>query len=130
MTHVTRMLLPLLALGLTTTLTACGESGDETENNDGNAWDGLTNPFAGDAAAATEGKTAYDAENCAGCHGRNGNDGNLLDLSTVADAPAGRLYLSIRDGIEDTAMSSYGGKVSEDDMWKMVTWVQTVEPAP
>ncbi len=129
MTPPTRSLTLLLMLALATALTACGDSGEAEDNNGEPPWVGLNNPFAGDAAAATEGKVAYDNENCAGCHGRNGNDGNLLDLSTIADAPEGRLFLSISEGIEGTAMTSYGGRVSEEDIWKMVTWVQTVEPA-
>ncbi len=126
--NLSRTLMILLTLGMAATLAACGDSGETGENNGGGG-DGseLTNPFAGDAAAITEGQQEYLNENCSGCHGEDGKNTSFLDLSTITGKADGILFVSIRDGIEGTSMNSYGGKLSDDQIWKMVTWVKTIE---
>ena len=123
----TKFARPLTALvaALALTLAACGDSG-ETENNDGGG-ETLVNPFAGDAAEADAGKVLYDNDNCSGCHGMDGKSETFLDLSTVTTAPEGRLFTSIKDGIEGTAMTGYAAKHSDEDIWRMVTWVQSIQ---
>jgi mono/diheme cytochrome c family protein len=56
-------------------LSACGNGNGGDQADDRPAppaeFAGMTNPFAGDDAAATAGKATYDA-NCASCHGPEG----------------------------------------------------------
>jgi mono/diheme cytochrome c family protein len=122
-----RLLTLLLTLGLAATLTACGGETDPEENNGGGDGSELTNPFAGEATAITEGEQAYLNSDCSGCHGTDGKNEVFRDLSTVNDKADGVLFVSIRDGIDGTSMNSYGGRLDEDQIWKMVTWIKTIE---
>ena len=124
-----RMLTLLLALGLAATLTACGDSGETGENNGDGGGDGseLTNPFADVATAVSEGEQEYLNSDCSGCHGMDGKSPNFRDLSTITDKPDGVLFVSIRDGIEGTSMNSYGNRLEDDQIWKMVTWIKTIQ---
>lgn len=142
---VSRHLLVALTLAMTVGLTACGPE----ENNDGNAATNSggnngddnngegnngpgDNPFAGDAAAAMEGEMLFRGPEggCTGCH--NADDGTaILDSaqnfneSTRTDQEQ---FLIIKNGSDtNPAMMAYGDTYTDEEIWKLVTFVNTFE---
>lgn len=101
---------------------------------------GLTNPFAGDSAAVAEGQTLY-TQNCEACHGATGlgdgpagasldpHPGNLQTASK--DASEAYLYWVVIDGGaaagRSASMAAYEGVLSEDEIWKILAYVKTLQ---
>ena len=100
------------------------------------------NPFAGDKAAKKKGKRLF-ADNCAVCHGdeAQGIDGvapSLVDdrfLEADGDLPDAAYFAIIeggsdvkaalgRAGLKDGGMTAFGGQLSKDDTWSIVTWLR------
>ena len=89
---------------------------------------GVTNPFEGDATEATAGKVVYDANGCTNCHGADGKSTSFKDLSVSATAASNEvLFDAIAVGVPGTAMVAYGSQIDEDDTWRIVTWIRTIE---
>ncbi len=89
---------------------------------------GSVNPFDGDAAEATAGKAVYDSNGCANCHGDDGKSTSFKDLSVSAtDTDEQVLFDAIKDGVPSTAMVSYSSAINDDDIWRIVTWIRTIE---
>jgi mono/diheme cytochrome c family protein len=125
-------------------LTACGGSGG------GNGNSGLqrkevpadyasqTNPFEGNADAATQGKEIY-ATNCATCHGDNadgtGAAGAALDPKpanlqmTVKETNPTYQHWVVSEGGQTAGLSSsmvaYKGILSDEDIWKVVSYLNS-----
>lgn len=130
-------LLSITCLGLT----ACGEAEDDNNKTQNNSTTGgvtipeLTNPFAGDAAAATAGATLYSS-NCSGCHGPDGGPttaSNNKDLRIAAAMVTdGYLFTIVEKGGPGVGLSAsmppYGGSLSEDEIWQVATHVRTLAP--
>ncbi len=82
----------------------------------------LTNPFAGDTAAAAEGRELY-AAHCASCHGadRTGDIGpDLTGAETLAEA---ELFRDLWNGIPDGGMPSFSS-LGAERVWKLVTFLR------
>ncbi|MFC1827055.1 cbb3-type cytochrome c oxidase subunit II [Thermodesulfobacteriota bacterium] len=81
----------------------------------------LENPFKGDAAAVTAGKTLY-IENCAACHAEDlsGDIGPELD---GADYEEDELFEIIYNGVPDGGMPPYS-KIGSQKVWQMVTFLK------
>ena len=95
---------------------------------------GLTNPLGADAA---EGGAVTFKSTCASCHGEEGRgDGvasaslnpppkNLAELQTqVGDD---YLFWKISDGSIGTAMVPWRGILTEEQIWELVAFVQTLK---
>jgi mono/diheme cytochrome c family protein len=95
---------------------------------------GKTNPFGAEAASA--GAEIFKT-NCAACHGETGHgDGpasgalvpapkNLAELQTqVGDD---YLFWRINTGKEGTAMVSWKGILTEDQIWQVVSFLRTLK---
>jgi Rieske Fe-S protein len=89
----------------------------------------ISNPFEGDANAVSEGEGLYQ-NNCVFCHGENGvgetfpgADAFNIDQSAWTDA---HLYDVISNGITGTSMSAYKDTLSEDEIWKVVSYLRSL----
>ena len=96
----------------------------------GEAWK-AANPYRGNALAIQIGKSAYNQQ-CARCHGLEGVSGGLApDLRFLDKGDAGdKDYLPpvrrgvFRDG--RTMMPKYEGVLSQEAMWAIRSWLETV----
>ena len=90
-----------------------------------------TNPYRGDATAIKIGETAYNQQ-CARCHGAGGVSGGMApDLRTLPRGDEGDMAFlpPTRKGVTRggrTLMPKYEGIVSQEGMWAIRTWVETV----
>ena len=103
-------------------------------------YEGLTNAFAGDAAAIAEGKQIYD-KNCATCHGTGGaGDGptaavltpppaDFTDADMMQSTTDGYLFWRVSDGgggePYNSAMPAWKGTLTEDEIWQVIAYVKT-----
>jgi cytochrome c oxidase cbb3-type subunit 3 len=88
----------------------------------------VRNPFEGNVHAQREGQQLYTWFNCAGCHGAIGGGGMgppLRDRAWVYGDSAGHIYQSIQLG-RPAGMPAFANRISEDHMWKLVTFVQSL----
>jgi mono/diheme cytochrome c family protein len=101
---------------------------------------GMTNPFEGDAQAASAGQQLYEP-NCASCHGSEGRgDGPAAgsldpqpgDLRiTAQQAGDDYIYWRIAKGGNfapfNSSMPAWEGVLSDDQIWQLVTYINTFE---
>ena len=89
-----------------------------------------SNPFAGDAKSAAEGKLLFSSMNCDGCHG--GGEGwaapSLSDGRWRYGGSDAALFQSIFSG-RPKGMPAFGGLLSTPIIWKLVTYVRSL-PVP
>jgi cytochrome c oxidase cbb3-type subunit III len=93
--------------------------------------DTLKNPFKGDSAAADEGGKLFGAFNCDGCHagGAVGFVGpSLADGRWRYGGTDGEIYTSIFYG-RPKGMPAWGGTLPAEAIWRLVTYLQTLQPA-
>ena len=96
----------------------------------GEAWR-PANPYRGNERAIKIGKSAYNQQ-CARCHGLEGVSGGLApDLRFLAKANEGdKDYLPpVRKGVYRdgrTLMPKYEGILSQEAMWAIRTWLESV----
>lgn len=95
---------------------------------------GKTNPFGADAASA--GAVVFKA-NCAACHGDTGHgDGpagaalvpapkNLAELQ--AQVGDDYLFWRINSGKDGTAMVSWKGILTEEQIWQVISFIRTLK---
>lgn len=96
----------------------------------GDAWR-TSNPYRGNPAAIKIGKSAF-TQQCARCHGIDAVSGGLApDLRYLEKGEEGdKVFLSVtrkgvyRDG--RTMMPKYEGVVSQEGMWTIRSWLETV----
>jgi len=96
----------------------------------GEAWK-TTNPYRGDALAIKIGSSAYNQQ-CARCHGLGGVSGGLApDLRNLEKGDEGdKVFLPptrkgvYRDG--RTMMPKYEGVISQEGMWAIRSWLDTI----
>jgi cytochrome c-550 PedF len=96
----------------------------------GEAWR-PTNPYRGNALAVKIGESAYGMQ-CARCHGIGGVSGGLApDLRSLDKGDEGdKAFMPptrkgvFRDG--RTMMPKYEGIVSQEAMWAIRTWLETI----
>lgn len=109
-----------------------------TEISQGDLYPGTTppapsmdNPYEGNAHALAEGKRLYAWFNCNGCHfnGGGGIGPALMDKKWIyGDEPA-NIYSSIIEGRPD-GMPSYRGRLNEQQVWQLVTYVRSLGGIP
>lgn len=93
--------------------------------------DTLKNPFKGDSASADEGGKLFGSFNCDGCHagGAVGFVGpSLADGRWRYGGSDGEIYTSIFYG-RPKGMPAWGGTLPANAIWKLVTYLQTLQPA-
>ena len=89
------------------------------------------NPYRGNQTAIKIGKSAYNQQ-CARCHGLEGVSGGLApDLRSLEKGDAGdRDYLPpVRKGVTRdgrTMMPKFEGVMSQEAMWAIRAWLETV----
>ncbi|HUL16355.1 MAG TPA: c-type cytochrome [Terriglobales bacterium] len=89
----------------------------------------MKNPFQGQAAAVTAGKTLY-ARNCLACHGKTGqgtgNVPSLIDGKLEGVTP-GEVFWFITKGSKDNGMPAWEF-LPEQQRWQIVSFVETMGP--
>jgi mono/diheme cytochrome c family protein len=87
----------------------------------------VRNPYAGAPQAIAQGRQFYHAFNCAGCHfaGGGGIGPALMDDQWIYGDQPGNVFESIAKG-RPNGMPAYGGMLSEDHIWRLVAYVQSL----
>jgi cytochrome c oxidase cbb3-type subunit 3 len=94
------------------------------------------NPYHGNVAAMTEGRTLFVRMNCSGCHGGRAGGGmgpSLRDVDWIYGSTDAQIFDSIAEG-RAYGMPSWGTALPEDQIWKLVAYVKSLrtpdEPHP
>lgn len=128
-----RLALLLCSLLAIASLCACGPEDDNTTSNNtttqNNKTTGeLTNPLAGDGAAAAAGEQLFKDKGCQTCHGTDGSASQVANskaLSDTATKDDAFVYTTIADGVSGTSMAGYKSQLSENEIWQIVTYIRT-----
>ena len=93
------------------------------------------NPIAPTSESIAAGMALYAAD-CQSCHGETGaGDGPAATALTPPPAdlvthvplhPDRALFAFIRDGVPDTSMVGVGDRLSDDEIWHLVNYIQTL----
>ena len=89
----------------------------------------LRNPFEGQASAVATGAKLYVGYNCIDCHGADGSGAmgpSLADGRWHFGGSASAIYESIAQGRPD-GMPAWGSLLPPDQIWKLVSYVQSLE---
>ena len=89
----------------------------------------LTNPFQGDRTKIKEGGDLFVSYNCMDCHGMDGSGAmgpSLADDRWHFGGTAGEVFQSIYEGRPD-GMPAWGGRIPDDQIWRLVTYVRTLD---
>lgn len=91
----------------------------------------LRNPYAGNAAAATEGRQLFVQYNCSGCHGGRAGGAmgpSLRDSLWIYGNSDVQLFGTIVEG-RSAGMPAWGGRIPPDQIWKLITYIRTLGTA-
>ena len=94
----------------------------------------IENPFAGRADLVDEGRSLFN-QYCSHCHGPNAVQGERprdlrrLGIRYGDKAPA-VFYETVSTGRIDLGMPVWKGVLSDDVLWRMFTYLQTVQTQP
>jgi mono/diheme cytochrome c family protein len=123
-------------------LSACGGGGGDGSTKQRQSppadYANVTDPFEGQADAAAQGKDLFTT-NCSSCHGENadgtGAAGAALDpkpanlQQTAKETDPAYMHWVISEGGAaaglNSAMVAYKGILSNDDIWKIVTYLES-----
>lgn len=95
------------------------------------------NPMADNPQALTDGKQLF-TQNCQHCHGPAGkgdgpdadpdfqDDMDLTVASRAARNPDGVVFYKVWNGRAKPKMPAFSQKLPKDDVWKIVTYVETL----
>jgi mono/diheme cytochrome c family protein len=91
------------------------------------------NPFEGKIEVAEEGRSLFN-QYCAHCHGPNAVQGERpRDLRRLkaryGDDAAKVFYETISTGLPDKGMPVWKGVLSDEVLWRIYTYLQTVQSA-
>jgi high-affinity iron transporter len=99
----------------------------------------LKNPVAADAKSLAEGKQLFSKQ-CASCHGAAGKgDGkagetlkpkpaDLTDAMWAHGSSDGEIFTVIRDGVKETSMRGFAGRMTSRELWTLVNYVRSLAP--
>ncbi|HEX4783566.1 MAG TPA: c-type cytochrome [Candidatus Sulfotelmatobacter sp.] len=90
-----------------------------------------SNPFANDPVALQEGRKLFNWYNCSGCHGGHAGGGmgpSLRDQVWLFGERDDQIFDSIAAG-RGHGMPSWGSKIPEDQIWKLVTYIKSMRTA-
>ena len=91
------------------------------------AGDDIKNPFAGDAAAAVEGKRLFLKTGCYSCHGHEAEGAvgpDLTDDEWVYKPTDAMIFNTIAKGRRGTVMSPFGDQLKPDEIWRIVEFLR------
>ena len=89
------------------------------------------NPFANDPVALQEGRKLFNWYNCSGCHGGHAGGGmgpSLRDQVWLFGNRDDQIFDSIAAG-RGNGMPSWGTKIPEEQIWKLVAYVKSMRTA-
>jgi cytochrome c oxidase cbb3-type subunit III len=92
----------------------------------------IKNPMAGDPDSADRGRQYFDNFNCIGCHAPNGGGGMGPSLSNdtwIYGSRPANIYLTIVQG-RPNGMPSFGNMLSDQIVWDLVSYVQSIAQKP
>jgi mono/diheme cytochrome c family protein len=84
------------------------------------------NPHEGNEDALADGKRLFDHFNCSGCHAAGGGaiGPALIDDEWIYGSRPGNIFWTIVEG-RPQGMPAFGGRISEDQIWRLVTFVRS-----
>jgi cytochrome c oxidase cbb3-type subunit 3 len=91
-------------------------------------WATIANPYAGNKQRIDEGAKLFISYNCMDCHGADGSGAmgpSLQDNRWHFGGTDGDVFQSIYEGRPD-GMPSWGGRIADDQIWRLVAYVQTL----
>ena len=99
-------------------------------------------PLPADETNLLAGSKVYQ-NNCAGCHGQLDQHGSALAKrfyphppqllppgKGVTDDPVGATHWVVKNGIRFSAMPSYDGKLTEDEIWQVSQFLRNADKLP
>lgn len=88
----------------------------------------VTNPYAGNSYAMSEGQRLFTWYNCSGCHARGGGGIGpaLMRKRWIYGGDPGHLYESIVDG-RPNGMPAWRGRIPEYQVWQLVTFIGALQ---
>lgn len=94
----------------------------------------IENPFAGRADVVEEGRSLFN-QYCSHCHGPNAVQGERpRDLRRLniryGDKASTAFYETVNTGRMDVGMPVWKGVLSDDVLWRIFTYLQTVQTQP
>ena len=104
------------ALALALLLVGPVHSGDEP-----------TNPFAGDADAAAEGKWLFLKTGCYSCHGHEAEGAvgpDLTDDEWIYKPTDSMIFNTIAKGRRGTVMAPFSDQLAPEEIWKVVEFLR------
>jgi len=100
---------------------------------------GLSNPVQPSSEVLSAGQKIFKV-NCAGCHGTPGQPSQwgtknfYPRVPQFADQPptltAPQMFVAIKHGIRYSGMGAWDGMISDDDIWKVATFLEHIGSLP
>jgi len=98
---------------------------------------GITNPMPADTANLFAGMRLYK-EDCAGCHGMPGKPSafgknfypHVPQFSEDYDMGPGESFVVIKRGVRYTGMPGWDGMITDQEIWRVVTFLTHVKSLP
>ena len=87
---------------------------------------GTANPFAGNAEAVKTGRQLFLDTGCYNCHGFEAKGGGIAPDLTASKLDPQQMFRTVHDGRPGTLMPSWGKQLSSDEIWKVVTYLQSL----
>ena len=84
------------------------------------------NPFAANADAVKSGRQVFLNTGCYNCHGIEAKGGGIAPDLTASKLDAQQMFRTIHDGRPGTLMPSWGKELSSDEIWKVITYLQSL----
>jgi cytochrome c oxidase cbb3-type subunit 3 len=88
----------------------------------------MSNPYADDPTVLPAGRRLFGQMNCSGCHGDHAGGGmgpSLRDEIWIYGNSPGQIFDSIAAG-RAHGMPAWGLQLSEQQIWLMVTYIQSL----
>lgn len=86
-----------------------------------------TNPYAGDAAAAVDGKRLFLKAGCYACHGHEAEGAvgpDLTDDEWIFQPTDAMIFNAIAKGRRGTVMAPFADQLTPDQIWKIVEFLR------
>src|SRR5690348_7262217 len=117
-----RILLPIVVMTTALGAFAVGAA-EQAGSSEASA---TKNPFAGKPEAAKEGRQIFLQTGCYNCHGLEAKGGGIAPDLTVSKLDPQQMFKTIHDGRPGTLMPSWGKELSSDEIWKVITYLQSL----